>query len=186
MDWMKDLLKGVVDEEEKLNPIIENVKKEFPKYAVPKSEFNSVNSELKEVKGKLVESSALIEELKTKAGMTDEFKTKAVEWETKYKEFEAQTEERIKTVVKKSGVKDLLSGKMTKSAVDLVLDKIDYSGIELDGQKIKDDAKLLEKLKADYEDLFIVENKDSKHKDGNKENKSKDDDTALRKAMGLL
>ena len=188
MEWIKDLLKDVIDDEGKLAEKVEAFNKEFPKYAVPKSEFNSTNSELKETKLKLSDTAKLIEELNGKAGLADEFKTKATEWETKYKEFESQAEERVTNIVKKSAVKDILSGKMAKSAVELLLDKVDYKEIKLnDKQGIDGADALISKFKENYSDLFIEESSDSKNKNNNTKGKQPDDDVSnIRRIMGLV
>lgn len=187
MEWIKDLLKDVITDETLLTEKVAAFNKEFPKYAVPKGEFNSTNGELKETKLKLSETAKLIEELNGKAGLAEEFKTKATEWESKYKEFESQAEERVTNIVKKSAVKDILSGKMAKSAVELLLDKVDYKEIALnDKQAIADADALVNKLRENYADLFIEESANSKDKSNNTKDKPADDDMSnIRRIMGL-
>lgn len=186
MDWIKELLAPLIEDEGKLNETLEAFKKEFPKYAVPKSEFNANNSELKETKSKLTETATLIEELKNKANLADEYKTKATDWETKYNEFQSQSEERVQTVLKRTAMKEVLMGKMPKSATELVLDKVDYSAVKLKDDRIENTEELLTSLKTNYGDLFLEEQSNSNQKNDNTNNKdNKPNDEALRRIMGL-
>lgn len=188
MEWMKELLKAEFEDEAKLEEVLEAFKKEFPKHAVPKNDFNQANNELKETKSKLEETAKMMEEFKSKASTVEEYQTKVGEWEEKYKEFEGQAEERLKTVVKKSAVKDLLVGKVPKSAVELILDKVDYTGIELtEKNEITKAEELVEKFKGDYGDLFITEETNSNKKDEHNKGKPEPkEDEALRRVMGLV
>lgn len=186
MEWMKELLTTVIEEEEKVNEFLETFKKEFPKHAVIKTEFNTVNNELKETKAKLDETAKLMEDLKAKETTIEEYQTKVSDWENKYKEFESQAEQRVEGVLKRSAVKDVLSNKMPKSAIELLLDKIDYTEVKLtDKSTVANEEKLVEKFKEEYSDLFIQEKADSKDKGGNQGRTSDLADDRLREIMGL-
>ena len=151
---------------------------------VPAEKHDGLKSELKEYKSKLEETNKLVSELNEKAGLADEWKTKATDWESKYKDFEAESENRLNLFQKRSQTKDVLAESFPKSAVELILDKVDYSTIELADGKIKDAETLLSKMKETYSDLAIKIESNSGHKD--EQHKPTEGNTdALRAAMGL-
>ncbi len=51
MEWLKEILKDYVGDD-KLDEVITKTNENFPKHAIPKNKFNSVNDELKEYKTK--------------------------------------------------------------------------------------------------------------------------------------
>ena len=46
MDWLKEILTNAGVEDEKVSSVVENVKKEVPKYYVPKNDFNEKVTEV--------------------------------------------------------------------------------------------------------------------------------------------
>ena len=46
MDWLKEILTTAGVEEEKVTSVVESVKKEVPKYYVPKNDFNEKVTEV--------------------------------------------------------------------------------------------------------------------------------------------
>ena len=46
MDWLKEILTNAGVEDEKVSSVVESVKKEVPKYYVPKNDFNEKVTEV--------------------------------------------------------------------------------------------------------------------------------------------
>lgn len=152
---------------------------------VPAEKHEGMKAELKESKTKLEDANKLIAELNDKAGLADEWKTKAVEAQKQYEEFQAETENRMSLFEKRSQTKDLISDLFPKSAIDLILDKVDYQGIELSDGKIKDADTLKTKLGEQYPDLKITTESNSHKKDEQHQSNESAGSDRLRAAMGL-
>lgn len=189
MEWLQEILKKI-DNEDLQKELSEAVSKEIPKHFMVKGKFNEVNDELKTAKGKLEETNKMIEDMKANASSVEETQKQLDEWKGKYNEYEKNTESRILDIQKKSSVKSFLSDKMTKSAVNLVIDKIDLNNIELDDkQSIKNSDTFIETLKGNYDDLFIKETSNSANKgEGTNNSQTPNGDelsAAARNIMGL-
>jgi len=172
MEWLKELLKGQV-EDEKIDGIVESFNKEFPKHAVPKSEFNTVKEDLKIAKAQEVQTATILEQLKTEAGSVEDYKTKLTELNTQLETVKTESQKQISNVVKKVNFEKLLiSNKMNEAAVGLVVDKINFDEVVLDKDgNIVDADTHIEKMKSSYGSLFLTVNQDSQNKDITKDKK---------------
>ncbi len=107
MEWLKKILeKAALTEEGKLNAeaVMEEVQKEFPKYAVTKADFDSKAGELKA-------ANDTIAELKKINGDNEELQNKVGEYEKEVKRLKAEAETTAKTYalkeqLSKTGVLD--------------------------------------------------------------------------------
>lgn len=155
MEWLKELLKGKV-EEDKIDGIVESFNKEFPKHAVRKVDFNEKNEELKNAKQLLEGNKTLMESLKEKAGSVEEYEDKIKTLQTTLVEKEANFNKEVSTIKTKSAYKELLiNSGMNKAAVDLVVNATDYSDMKLNDQgKIDNSEGYVTKLKEERAPLF--------------------------------
>ena len=186
MEWIKDFAKDYI-QEEKMEEFFENYKKEFPKHAMRKKEYNEVNEALKLTKEQLEETTKSIESLKGKATSLEEAEKKITDWEAQYKQLETDTNQKVGNITKRSNLKELLlTNNAHKDAIDLLVDK--YLGVaELTEEgSIKDPSVLLEKIKGEKKGLFVETVVDSTDKDGNVTTATKtDDNERTRKLFGL-
>jgi myosin heavy subunit len=167
MDWLKELLKGAIADDQ-LETVIENIKKEFPKHAVPKSEFNTVNEELKIAKATAEQTSKTLEQLKTEAGTVEEYKSKLEKLNSEIETVKSESQKQVENIVKKVNFeKLLLDNKMAKSAAKLISDTYNLDEILVDSKgNIVEADKHIGKIKESNADLFIetVQNTDDANK----------------------
>lgn len=156
MDWLKELLKGVVAEDQ-IDSVVDKFNKEFPKHAVPKSEFNSINEELKISKQTIEQTNKTLEELKTEVGTVEEYKSKIDKLNADVETVKAESKKQVDNIVKKVNFeKLLLDSKMTKSAAKLIADTYNLDDIMIDSTgNIVEADKHVSKLKEVSADLFI-------------------------------
>jgi predicted nucleic acid-binding Zn-ribbon protein len=69
MDWLKALLEKATITDGKLDieALMKSIKEEFPKNAVPKSEFNTLNDTKKELEGQIKDRDKQLKEIGDKA-----------------------------------------------------------------------------------------------------------------------
>lgn len=160
MEWLKGLLE---DKVENVDEVMEQVKSEFPKHAIPKEEYNKkaekvkeLESELNTAKTNLETTNETIEQLKEKAENAEEVKTKLNEVSSKYEEYKEQEEQRISNLKKESAVKDLLHEENADSKLSKLLIKdVDFDNVELsDDGKIANRDDVINPLKQEYETAF--------------------------------
>lgn len=188
MEFIKELLETTLkDSGVNAEELYNKINSELPKHTMPKSKFNEVNEELKATKTQLTDTSKMMEELKTKSLSADEYQKELESWKQKYTQFEQEANSRVETLTKKTAVKEILNGKVTKSAVDLLLDKVDISTIEMENNTIKNSDALLETLKTQFEDLFVTTTSNSTVKDQNTNTTIQTDNgyDETRRLMGL-
>lgn len=160
MEWLKSLLE---DKVENVDEVMEEVKKEFPKHAIPKEEFNKkaekvneLQSELETAKGNLEATNETIEELKEKAENAEEVKSKLNEVSNKYEEYKEQEEQRVNNLKKQSALKDLLH----EEKADPKLSRLLIRDVDLEEVKLTEDGKIanrddvIKPLKQEYETAF--------------------------------
>lgn len=152
MDWLKEILTNAGVEEEKVTNVVESVKKEVPKYYVPKNDFNE----------KVTEVNSLTTEKKTLTQQLEELKkvdpTKLQEEIDKLqqanKDLEAQGKKDLADVKRMSAIDLAIANSKTIDAVSLKahlnLDNITYdektgalSGIDEQISSIRDSKKYL-------------------------------------------
>ena len=174
MEWLKELLKGIVPED-KLDGVVESFNKEFPKHAVPKTEFNTIKEELKIAKTNADQTSQTLEQLKTEVGTVEEYKSKIKDMTTQMEAAKVESDKQVSNVIKKVNFEKLLiQNKMNESAVDLVVNTINFDEIVLDAAgNIVDADKHIGKIKETRAALFLTTKTDSdkKESDMNKDKK---------------
>jgi hypothetical protein len=166
MEWLKELLNGIVPED-KMDSVMEGFKKEFPKHAVPKTDFNTVKEELKIAKANAEQTNVTLEQLKTEVGTVEEYKTKIKDMTTQMETAKAESDKQVSNVIKKVNMEKLLIlNKMNESAVDLVVNTINFDEIVIDASgNIVDADKHIGKLKETRGALFLTTTTDSDKKD---------------------
>ena len=174
MEWLKELLKGIVPED-KLDGVVESFNKEFPKHAVPKTEFNTIKEELKIAKTNADQTNVTLEQLKTEVGTVEEYKSKIKDMTTQMEAAKVESDKQVSNVIKKVNFEKLLiQNKMNESAVDLVVNTINFDEIVLDAAgNIVDADKHIGKIKETRAALFLTTKTDSdkKESDMNKDKK---------------
>ena len=126
MDWLKDLLEE--KKVENVDEVVESFKKEFPKHAIPKDEFNrksekveELQSELEVAQSKLEEMNSKVSDLSTKAENAEELDERLNEIKSEYENYKEEEEKRIANIKKRNALeKKLLSDNVPEDLVDLV------------------------------------------------------------------
>lgn len=165
MEWIKELLKGFVAED-KMNEVIDAYKKEFPKHAVPKDDFNKVKKDLKDTDAELATTKAKMDELNAalkddnKDATIEELKTKLSDATKAFDDFKADTEKRETTRTKADAYKKLLAANgANPAAIDLLAGAANLDDVTLDkAGNIVDGDDLVASVKKDREALFNSEN----------------------------
>lgn len=161
MEWLKALIEkhtkdGVLNTEE----LMKEVNTEFPKYAVPKDEFNKVNETKKTLEGQISERDKQLKDLGAKVKDNDELSKQIADLQEANKKTKAEYDAKIKDMTIDSAIKAKLAE--TKYA-DLLSGKFDRTKIAVneDGTVTGIDEQLIG-IKEAYKDLFtpVVTGKD--------------------------
>lgn len=198
MEWIKNILSNA--EEEDLDEIVERIKQEFPKHAVPKEQYNKkadkveeLETELEGAKEQLEQTNDQLENLKEAAEGKDELKEQLESIQSEYNEYKDKEQERINRIKKTSALeKELLTSNVPEDAVDLLI-----SDFNLDDLVLSDDGKIVniddhkKKVKEKRPSLFGEEKvKGNEPTDGNdpepKDNPFKPDSLNLTKQGELV
>ena len=198
MEWIKNILSNA--EEEDLDEIVERIKQEFPKHAVPKEQYNKkadkveeLETELESAKEQLEQTNDQLENLKEAAEGKDELKEQLESIQSEYNEYKEKEQERINRIKKTSALeKELLTSNVPEDAVDLLI-----SDFDLDELVLNDDGKIVniddhkEKVKEKRPSLFGEEKvRGNEPTDGNdpepKDNPFKPDSLNLTKQGELV
>lgn len=118
---------------------------------VAKHRFDEVNTELKEVKEQLKERDKDLAELKDSLKDNEELQNKVKEWEIKYQEAVQNSEKKIAEMQKRAAVEKALTG---AKYPDLLIEKIDFDKLTIEGDKVIGLNDVIEGLKENYADLF--------------------------------
>lgn len=154
MEWLKELIEkhtkdGVLDQE----ALVKNVNETFPKYAVPKEDFNTVNEAKKTLEQDIKTRDKQIQDLKAAAGDTEKLNQKIAETEAANKKMKEEYESKIREMTLDSAIRqkltdtkypDLLSGKFDRSKMVINADGT-VTGID----------EQLAVIKESYKDLFV-------------------------------
>lgn len=184
MEWLKELLKGRVAEDQ-LEETLQSINKEFPKHAMPKNVYNEKADEVKALKEQLAEQNKLMEPLTKKAETVEEYEKQIKDWQEKYTQLETESTQKIQSIAKTNALKDLFVAEGADTGlVDLLVEK--YNGIaEYEDGKIKDPQSLVKQVKEERKSAFI-QKQESTEGDVNQNGQASDKDTgSLRKAFGL-
>ena len=191
MEWIKEVLKGLV-EDDKLDELAGVIEKGVPKHFIPKNKFNEINDELKLTKAQLEETNGKIGQLSQQASSLDEYKMQIETLKKQNEEvankYKVQVDEIVKKSrdeVKKVKLKEsLLDANVHKDAIDLLVEK--YSGeVELTEDGFGEIKPLIERIKTEKAGLFVTEKQNSVERGSGKANPPKTDDSDLRKLFGL-
>lgn len=152
MDWLKEILTNAGVEEEKVTGVIESVKKEVPKYYVPKNDFNEKVTEVNTLTNEKTTLSKQLEELK-KVDPT-KLQEEIDKLQQANKDLEAQGKKDLADVRRMSAIDLAIANSKTIDAVSLKahlnLDNITYdeksgnlSGIDEQINNIRESKKYL-------------------------------------------
>lgn len=99
MEWLKELLKSatVTDGKLDVDAVMENIKKEFPNHAVPKTEFNAKTDALKAKDAELQTANKTIEELKKANGDNKALQKQIEEYKAQVKTLQETADETART-----------------------------------------------------------------------------------------
>jgi hypothetical protein len=135
----------------------------------------------------LTENNVLLKDLKAKAELTDEYKTKLDKASADFELLKVEGEQRLTGVQKVSALeKALRKSKASDDAVDLLIKDFKLEEIALDEKgEIKDCDKLIGAVKEKRPNLFIKTIADGGKPPDGKETDPTNDDSKLRRVMGL-
>lgn len=175
----KELLGKYVDGD-KLDTVIEELNQELPKSYIPKARFNEVNEKYKVTESALEELKKSNEALQTKVGSLDEYEKQLNELKQKNETIEKDYQVKLSSVTKQSQFKELLleSG-IHKQALDLIVEKY-LPEVELENGTIKEQDKLIAKLKQERSELFVTKTSNSEDKGGKGKSLTEDEETLLK------
>lgn len=159
MDWLKELLKDVGIEDEKLNELISNINKEIPKYFIPKSKYNEVAEAKKQLEEEINVRNTQLEELKKSAGENENLKRQIEELQSANKQKDEEYQRQIKDLQITNAIKLALSGKVHDEDIVSQLIKKDELVLSEDGKVIGLDEQI-NSLKETKGFLFIEEKQD--------------------------
>lgn len=122
MEFLKEALKGVENNEEIIGKIKKGIALEF----VPKSEFNNKNEELKTVKEQLQDRDTQLSELKEKAKGNEELTAKIEELEKSNLKEKEELENKIKQYeLEENKTKAILESKVSFHDINIVKSMLD-------------------------------------------------------------
>lgn len=157
MEWLKALLEKatITDGNLDIDGLMKTIKEEFPKNAVPKSEFNTLNETKKDLEKQIGERDAQLKDLqgkvkgneeleKTIKELQDANKTTKETYEAKLKDLKIETA--IQARLTDAKHPELLVGKIDKAKLSLSEDGLQVFGID----------EQVAALKETYKDLFAT------------------------------
>lgn len=153
MEWLQNVVANAEVKEGKLDAdsLVTAIKAELPKHTMPKSEYNNINTLLKE-------ANKTIETLKTDNKDNESLQSKITEHETTITNLKADHAKELLAFKKDAAIKELLSSNNAKYP-ELLKDKFDLEKI-----LINDDGtttgltEQLETVKNNYADMFADSN----------------------------
>lgn len=155
MDWLKAILEkatikdGVLD----IDALMEAIKTEFPKNAVPKAEFNTLNDTKKQLETQITERDTQLTELNKKVKGNEELEKTIKDLQTANAATKTEYEAKLKDITINSAIQAKLND--TKYA-DLLTGKFDKTKLSVaaDGTVLGIDEQLTT-IKETYKDLFV-------------------------------
>ena len=169
MEWLKAILEkatvkdGVLD----IDALLETIKTEFPKNAVPKTEFNTLNDTKKDLEQQIKDRDKQLKDLQDKAKGNEELEKTIKELQDTNKTTKDQYEVKIKEMT----ISAAIQAKLTDTKYpDLLMTKFDKTKLVMnaDGTVTGIDEQLTT-IKETYKDLFVppVTGKEPYNKDKN-------------------
>lgn len=156
LEWLRELIEQAKINEGKIevDSLMESIKKAFPEHAVPKTEFNDLNSKLKDA------NKALTDLKKANEG-NESLQTTIKDYEAKIKDLETKAVMREKEIAVVNALKD--AGALDPDYLIFKMGGLDK--VEMDGDgKVKDLSGLIKTSKEQYPIAFKPET----HEDPNK------------------
>ncbi len=128
MDWLKEILTNAGVEDEKVTSVVESVKKEVPKYYVPKNDFNE---KVTEVNNLTTEKATLTKQLEDLKKVDPEKLQETInDLQKANKDLEDKSKKDLADVKRMSAIDLAIANSKTIDAVSLKahldLDKIEY------------------------------------------------------------
>ncbi len=148
MEWLQAIL-----ENEEIENKVEAIKKELPKYFVPKDKYNEVNEQKKEYKSMLNDGTKQLEELKAKAQGNEELLNKINELENLNKTTIEEYEKKIEQLNFDRALENALMKAKAKN-IKAVKALLNLENIKLDGDNIIGLEEQLSKLQETDSYLF--------------------------------
>lgn len=188
MDWLKEIFTDCTAEQ--LKAFKERLGKEF----VPNEQYNKISDKLKAkeenetaLNKQLADNDALLKDLKSKAELTDELKTKLDAQSADYEKLKLESEQRLTTIQKTSALeKALRKVKASDDAVDLLIKDFKLDELALDDEgNIKDYEKIIKPVMEKRPNLFVKTEADGTKPADGKQADPGEDMQKLRKIMGL-
>ncbi|MDR7856310.1 phage scaffolding protein [Tissierella sp.] len=154
MEWLKVLIEkhtkdGVLNSDE----LLKEVNTEFPKYAVPKSEFNTLNDTKKDLEQQIKDRDKQLKDLQGKAKGNEDLEKTITDLQEANKATKETYEAKLKDITINSAIQTKLTD--TKYP-DLLMTKFDKTKLSIseDGTVLGVDEQLTS-IKETYKDLFI-------------------------------
>ena len=163
MEWIQNILDNTELEDENTEEIVERIKQEFPKHAVPKEQYNKkadkleeVEAELEQTEEQLNQTSEQLEDLESYAEENEELQEEIEQIKEEKEQFAEDKEQRIKEIQKKSQLeKELLASNVPEDAVDLLVSDFNIEELELDdNNKLKNIDEHKEEVRKKRPSLF--------------------------------
>lgn len=120
MEWLKEYAKEFVSEE-KMESFVEGFKKEFPKHAALKSDFNKRGEEIESLTNQLNGVNAQLTELKEKGNPNDELKSKLEVMTAEFEKYKLDSSKREAQYGMKEKLRSVLGKNFNEDAVDLLM-----------------------------------------------------------------
>lgn len=164
MEWLKQILEKaeIKDNKVDIEALMTSINAEFPKQAIPKTEYNNVKNQLKA-------ANDTITELKKSNTDNESLQTKIKEHEDTIKTLKTNHKTELENLKKISAVNNLLLKNGAKYP-DLLKDKFDLSEVTVTENGTVEEKVLMDQLtniKELYKDMFSEEqsqSNDSKYK----------------------
>jgi predicted nucleic acid-binding Zn-ribbon protein len=154
MEWLKALLEkatindGILD----IDGLMDSIKKEFPKNAVPKSDFNTLNETKKDLEKQIADRDGQLTELNKKVKGNEELEKTIKELQ----QSNATTKAEYEAKLKEAKIDSAIQAKLTDTKYpELLATKFDKSKLSVseDGTVLGIDEQLAT-IKESYKDLF--------------------------------
>lgn len=158
MEWLKAILEKatITDGKLDIDGLMKTIKEEFPKNAVPKSEFNALNETKKDLEKQIGERDTQLKDLQGKVKGNEELEKTIKELQ----EANKTTKETYEAKLKDLKIETAIQAKLTDAKhPELLIGKIDKTKLSLseDGSQIFGIDEQITALKETYKDLFTTD-----------------------------
>ena len=160
MDNVKNMLKEIgIEEQEKVDKIINFLKTEVPKEWIPNWKYNKVKEELNLLETQSKENIEKLEALSKLEADNNTLKEHVKEMKAENESVKVEAEKRVLNMTKSSKVKEMLEKNgVVKDAVDLLVGGLDIDSIMIDQSgNVVDSDIIVNKFKSERPNLFVTE-----------------------------